>query len=133
MQLKLFKVKEEIKEVLILTGTESDRNASSFFKKYFFAKIKNLGALLEAGKDLNQARVTDAAQVIQINEAVEKRIAAFREKASAYSAGLRDEEWKIIQGHSGMNEKEFAEYKNRSSGVFETTRVYLAFKEPDVA
>lgn len=122
------KPKPHIDNILILTGTKNARIASEFFKKHFFSKEKSLEALLSRA-ELTKVWVNDPATVKQLEEIIDKRIEAFADKKLDESAKLREEEWALIGKLSKLNEG-FAEYSNRSGGVFDFTRVYLAFREP---
>ena len=118
-----------IDSILILTGTEYKERASLLFKKYFFSKTKSLDALLTL-QGLNKIWVKDAAFIEELGEIVEKRITEFANKSLEASALLREQEWNMIGKLSGVT-ADFSLYTNRSSGVFGTTRVYLAYRDPE--
>ena len=122
------KPKPHIESVLILTGTKNARIASEFFKNYFFSKDKSLDKL-QGRKELSKVWVKDPAAIAELEAIIDKRIEAYAAKELDLSAKLREEEWALVAKLSKMGEL-FNQYTNRSGGVFEYTRVYLAFREP---
>ena len=118
-----------IGKILILTGTKTEADASTFFKKYFFSKKKLLAPLLEA-EELNKIWIDDKKEVEFLNTIIEKKITDFKAKKLEQSAKLKIQEWEFIGKYSNTPDS-FNQYKNRSSGIFGNTRVYLALKVPD--
>ena len=120
------KAKPNIDGILILTGTEFKERASMIFKKYFFSKTKSLEAIL-ALDSLNKKWIKDSAIIEELNEIVESRISEFAAKNLETSGQLKEQEWSTVGKLSELND--FNLYANRSSAVFGSTRVYLAYKD----
>ncbi|MEI7801883.1 MAG: hypothetical protein WCI97_04515 [Bacteroidota bacterium] len=123
------KTKPTIDTILILTGTEFKERASQIFKKYIFNKDKSLAAFDQLSS-VTKVRVTDEATVTALNELVETKLAEYAAQSLNSSAQLKEQEWDMVGKLSGVTDN-FDLYKNRSSTVINTTRVYLAYKDKD--
>lgn len=123
------KTKPNIDTILILTGTEFKERASQIFKKYIFNKDKSLEAFDQLSS-VTKVWVKDEATVAALNELVETKLAEYAAQSLNSSAQLKEQEWNMVGKLSGVTDN-FDLYKNRSSTVINTTRVYLAYKDKD--